>query len=78
MSSSQVQDTAAVIPTLTCPDVPIEVWIEVDGKQVPYYSREHDEDKKEVTCWIESEAGKVRFSLSSVLFSLFLLRFWKE
>lgn len=60
MSATQAPDDAAVIPSLTCPDVPAEVWIKVDGKTVPYYGREHDKIKKEVTCWIESEAGKVQ------------------
>lgn len=31
----------------------------VDGKEVPHYSIEVNEEKKESICWIASESGKV-------------------
>lgn len=35
------------------------VWIEVDGDELPEFNVDVEEDKKKVTCWIPSEAGKV-------------------
>ena len=32
----------------------------IENKKVQHYAMQVDQDKKEVTCWIASEAGKVR------------------
>lgn len=72
MSSTRGPNNTAITPLLTYPGVPIEVWVEVNEKKIPCYSREQDKTTKEVTCWIESEAGKVR------LRAMLLLSFSKK
>jgi len=37
----------------------LQVWISVDGKELEQYGVHLDEGKREVTCWIPSEVGKV-------------------
>lgn len=37
-----------------------QAWIKIDGKESQCYSTDVDHAKKTVTCWIASEAGKVR------------------
>ncbi len=44
-------------------------WIEVDGDHLPEYRVEYSREKKQVKCWIPSQAGKVRLWL--VLTTLF-------
>lgn len=39
-------------------------WIEVDGKELSEYDVQYSDNGTRVTCWIPSEAGKVRFSAS--------------
>jgi len=38
----------------------LQVWISIDGKELEQYGVHLDEGKREVTCWIPSEVGKVR------------------
>ena len=41
----------------------------IEKKKIPHYNINVDPEKKEVTCWIESQAGKVRkflFTMTSV------------
>ena len=39
-----------------------EVWIQVDGKKLPEYGMHYSKaDQTEITCWIPSEVGKVRY-----------------
>ena len=35
----------------------------IEDKEIQHYAIHIDQDKKEVSCWIASEAGKVRDSL---------------
>ena len=35
----------------------------IEDEEIPHYATHVDPVKKEVTCWIASEAGKVRESL---------------
>ncbi|KAF8147494.1 hypothetical protein B0H34DRAFT_283395 [Crassisporium funariophilum] len=42
-----------------------EAWVEVDGKKAACYMPVVDTAKKEVTCWIASEAGKVCVQLQN-------------
>jgi len=48
---------------LTYADFKVSVLI--DGKEIPHYGIETNEEKREVSCWIASEAGKVTNSLPS-------------
>jgi len=38
----------------------LETWISVDENGLEQYGVHSDEGKREVTCWIASEVGKVR------------------
>jgi len=38
-----------------------EVQVLVDGKEVAHYGIESNEEKKEFSCWVASEAGKASF-----------------
>ena len=41
----------------------------IEDKEIPHYAIHVDPVKKEVSCWISSEAGKVREFLFSLLTS---------
>ena len=45
----------------------------IEGKEIPHYAMHVDPVKKEVSCWIASEAGKVRGPLFSTLTFFFIL-----
>ncbi|KAF8150147.1 hypothetical protein B0H34DRAFT_732740 [Crassisporium funariophilum] len=47
---------ATMLPHLTFEN--FEAWVKVDDKDTQAYCIETDKAKKEVTCWIASEAGK--------------------
>lgn len=40
----------------------------IEDEEVPHYAISVDPVKKEVSCWIASEAGKVRVSLDTLIF----------
>ena len=40
--------------------------VEIEDKEIPHYDMHVDPAKKEVSCWIPSEAGKVRGSLFAI------------
>ena len=46
----------------------------IEDKEIPHYGIHVDPVKKEVSCWIASEAGKVGDSLFSLLTFLFIPR----
>jgi hypothetical protein len=43
---------------LTCDG--FDAWIVVDGAKAPQYAIEHKEGERKASCWISSEADKVR------------------
>ena len=38
--------------------------VKIEDKEIPHYASHVDQAKKEVSCWIPSEEGKVRTSIS--------------
>ena len=45
----------------------------IEEKEIPHYAMHVDPVKKEVSCWIASEAGKVRGPLFSTLTFFFII-----
>ena len=47
--------------------------VKVEDKEVAHYAVQVDPVKKEVSCWIASEAGKVRESLDTIILGFHMI-----